>query len=91
MRVSEGEGLDCVSAEARIIKVTYRKVDMTRFSSSSFSSSLELDDEPFEDVVEPSSSELEVEVPFVSRVRSSSELVVDVCDPSELVVDVCED
>ena len=90
MRVSEGEGLDCVSAEARLIKVTYRKVDMTRFSSSSFSSSLELDDEPFEDVVEPS-SELEVEVPFVSRVRSSSELVVDVCDPSELVVDVCED
>mmetsp|Transcript_30749 Transcript_30749/g.73233 ORF Transcript_30749/g.73233 Transcript_30749/m.73233 type:complete len:388 (-) Transcript_30749:1830-2993(-) len=69
----------------------WRKVDMTRFSSCSFSSSLELDDDPPEDVVEPSSSsELEVDVPFVSRVCSSSELVVDVCDPSELVVDVCE-
>lgn len=77
--------------ETRIIEVTYRKVDMTRFSSCSFSSSLELDDDPPEDVVEPSSSsELEVDVPFVSRVCSSSELVVDVCDPSELVVDVCE-
>jgi len=69
----------------------WRKVDITRFSSSSFSSSLEpeLVVDPSEDVVVPS-SELEVVVPFVSRVCDPSELVVDVCDPSELVVDVCE-
>ena len=69
----------------------WRKVDITRFSSSSFSSSLEpeLVVDPSEDVVVPS-SELEVVVPFVSRVCDPSELVVDVCEPSELVVDVCE-